>query len=127
MKKLLLLLFLIIFSSTSIASWIWVETSQSGNEYYIDFETIKKNNGYHYFYSMTDLLEPDTDGDLSYSIYRKVDCKSSRFMTLSEFYYTGNMGEGGLTTNNNNTRDWIYPPPGSVSQIVIKELCDYVK
>lgn len=93
----------------------------------MDYESIKNDNGYHYYYYMINLLEPDQDGDLSYALYHKVDCKSSRFKNLSEYYYTNKMGTGGLTTNNVKNPDWKYPPPGSMTQTMQDELCNYVK
>jgi hypothetical protein len=127
MKKLLVLLFSILISSSSYAEWKYVTTGTSGNDYYIDYQSIKKNNGYYYYYALTDLLEPDKDGDLSYSAYRKVDCKVFRTFSLSEFYYSKNMGKGKLTNNPNKNPEWRYPAPGSMTQRMISELCDYVK
>ncbi len=129
MKKLLILLFsLFLLSSPSVfADWKYIGYSTGGSEWYIDYQTVKKNNGYYNFYILTDLIEPDKDGDLSYAAYRKVDCKESRYMILSEFYYSKNMGKGKLTKNPNKNPEWNYPPPGSMNQTVIRTLCDYVK
>ena len=126
MKKLLVLA-LIILSSSVFADWKYVSTSTSGIDWYIDYQTIKKNNGYYYFYAMTDLLEPDKDGDLSYAGYRKADCKIYRYMVLNEFYYTKNMGKGKLTNNPSKNPEWKYPPPKSMNQTILRTICDYVK
>ena len=127
MKKLLVLLFSIIFSSTSFAGWTWHDNSVTGDEYYIDFAKVKKIDGYPYYRWLVDLLKPDKDGDLSYIVYTKGDCKFSQIMTLSEFYYTQPMSEGRLTTNNITNPEWQYPAPGSMNESMLEEVCDYVK
>ena len=88
MKKLLILLFSILISFNSYGGWTWVTDDLSGNKYYYDFEKIKKNDGYYYYWRLVDLLKPDKYGDLSYAAYIQVDCKLSRSMSLSEFYYS---------------------------------------
>jgi hypothetical protein len=90
----------------------------------MDYERIKKNNGYHYFYLLMDLSEPDRDGDLSYSLYQKIDCSENRLQNLSEFYYTQPMGQGNLTSNNVTNPKWEYPPPGSMMQTMLEEVCE---
>ena len=127
MKKLLVLLISIIFSSTSFAGWTWHDDSVTGDEYYIDFAKVKKIDGYPYYRWLVDLLKPDKDADLSYIVYTKGDCKFSQIMTLSEFYYTQPMSEGRLTTNNITNPEWQYPAPGSMNESMLEEVCDYVK
>ena len=130
MKKLLILpvlLFSIIFSSTSFAGWTLITDDTAGNDYYIDFAKIKKIDGYYSYRWLVDLLKPDNEGDASYISYTQVDCKFSRNMTLSEFYYTQPMGEGRLTTNKNTNPEWTYPAPGSMTESMLEEVCDYVK
>ena len=127
MKKLLVLLFSILISFNSYGGWTWVTDDLSGNKYYYDFEKIKKNDGYYYYWRLVDLLKPDKYGDLSYAAYIQVDCKLSRSMSLSEFYYSLPMGKGKLTTNNFKNPEWSYPPPGSMSEFSLNTICEYVK
>jgi hypothetical protein len=127
MKKLLVILtsLLLLNSSSVFADWEYIGKTKKHN-WYIDYQSIQENNGYYNFYILTDLFEPDKDGDLSYAGYRKVDCRESRYMILSEFYYSKKMGKGKLTTNPIKNPEWQYPPPGSVNQTVLRALCDFV-
>ena len=127
MKKLLILLFSLLISSISFASWTLIGSDVNQNQYYIDFVKVKKVDRYHYFWWMTDLLEPDNEGDLSYLVYFKTDCKLLRSMTLIEYYYTQSMGTGNLTTNNVQNPEWLFHPPESMNENMIEEVCEYVK
>mgnify|MGYP000598476966 CR=1 FL=1 len=127
MKKLLILLFSLLISFNSYGEWVKVTEDLNGNNYYLDFEKVKKIDGYHYFWRLVDLFKPDKYGDLSYIGHIQVDCKFSRSMGLSEFYYSLPMGKGRLTTNNIENPEWSYPPPGSMSEFSLNTICDYVK
>ena len=131
MKKTLILftlLFSVIFSSASFGDWTWCCSAANGtHEHYIDFEKIKKVDGYTYYWTLADLLEPDKDGDFSYVGYLQGDCKLSRKKNLSEFYYTQPMGIGSVTNNPIKNPEWTYNPPGSAHEEMLKRVCDYVK
>jgi hypothetical protein len=47
-----------------------------GNTHYVDFERIKKHDGYVYWWDLTDLLKPNEYGILSGKAYKQGDCKS---------------------------------------------------
>ena len=126
MKKLLVLLFTILLSFNSFGDWKWIGDNANSNDYYIDFEKIKKVDGYKYYWFLTDLLKPDKDGDFSYVSYVQGDCKLSRYMYLSEFYYKQPMGEGKVTTNTIENPKWSYPPPDSMNEYLLEQVCDSV-
>ena len=127
MKKLLILLFSILISFNSYGDWKWIGENINNSQYYIDFEKIKSVDGYIYYWTLSDLLKPDKDGDFSYITYDQGDCKLSRIMSLSEFYYTQPMGAGSVITNNIKNPEWAYPPPGSAHEYMLELVCDYVK
>ena len=127
MKKLLIFLFSLLISFNSYGSWTWIGENLDNTNFYIDFEKTKKVDEYIYYWMLSDLLKPDKDGDFSYITYDQGDCKLSRIMSLSEFYYTQPMGEGRLTTNNIINPEWKYPAPGSMTESMLEEVCDYVK
>jgi len=126
MKKLLVLLFSLLISFNSFGDWKWIGDNANSNDYYIDFEKIKKVDGYKYYWFLTDLLKPDKDGDFSYVSYVQGDCKLSRYMNLSEFYYKQPMGEGKVTTNTPENPKWSYPPPDSMNEYLLEQVCDSV-
>ena len=110
------------------STFTFVNTAaDGGSEHYIDFEKIKKVDGYKYYRFLTDLFEPDQDGDFSYVSYMQGDCKLSKIMVLSEFYYKQPMGVGKVTTNTVKNPKWIYPAPNSMNEYMLELVCNYLK
>ena len=128
MKKLsliLTLLFSFMFSSLSFAEWTKVAESDQGNTYYVDYERIRKNNGFVYFWTMSDYLKPNYLGNFSAKVYMEGDCKLFRQKYLSDIYYNGQMGAGEITaTSNVPDKEWTYPSPNSVDETFLKTVCD---
>jgi len=116
----------VIFSSTSFAGWTKVAENVNGT-YYVDFERIRKHGDYIKFRELVDLLKPDKDGDLSYKLYQHGDCKLFRYKYLSASNYKQPMGGGHGADYNEPDKDWRYPPPYSINEVVLKSVCDYVK
>ena len=120
------LVFTVMFSSTSFAGWTKVAENVNGT-YYVDFERIRKHGDYINFRELVDLLKPDKDGDLSYKLYQRGDCKLFRYKYLSSSNYKRPMGGGYGEDYNEPDKDWRYPSPYSINEIVLKTVCDYVK
>ena len=61
MRKLTLLTALVVsmmvFSSTSFADWKRVNKNEYGDTYYVDFERIRKHDGYVYYWGLSDSLK----------------------------------------------------------------------
>jgi hypothetical protein len=128
MKKFILIVILsFIFSSPILGDWEFFRSSEEGTGSYIDYSRIKEHNGYIYFWVLTNLYEPDSDGDLSYTGYREGDCKIFRFKVLTEIYHKVPMGEDIGRRNTTNKPNWFYPKPGSVNEAVLENVCKYIK
>ena len=95
----------------------------NGNTFYVDYERIRKHDGFVYYWNMTDLLKPDKDGDLSYRGYRQVDCKLFRIKVLIEIYYKQPMGRGTFKENTSKNPQWRYPAPNSSMENILKAVC----
>jgi hypothetical protein len=119
------LIFSVMFSSTSFAEWTKVDENVIGTTNYVDFDRIRKVDGFVYYWTLSDLLKPDEDGDLSYKHYRQGDCKLFRYKVLSGSYYKEPMGGGTGKTPPIPKRHqgWKYPPPNSSSEIILKKVC----
>ena len=127
MKKLTLIFTLLVstvmFSSPSYAEWAKVtEGVKSGNTFYVDFERIRKHDGYVYFWSLTDRLKPYL-GTLSVKIYNQGDCKLFRFKKLSYVFHNQPMGRGTGDSSSPKNPEWIYPSPNSVDEGILKSVC----
>ena len=126
MKKLLLifaLLFSAAMSSSPVrAEWTRVSENEFGTIFYVDFERIRKHDGYVYYWELINLLKPGPNGVLSAKTYIQCDCKLFSFKTLSISSYEEPMGKG---TGNTFTSDpdWQYPPPSSSIETMLKLVC----
>ena len=108
---------------TAYAGWKWVDKNVDGDTYYVDFDRIRTNGGYVYFWELQDLLKPDEDGDLSYKGYMQGDCEMFRVKTLSGIFYKQPMGEGSGKRYTSSNPEWIYLPPNSTGEEILKQVC----
>jgi len=117
------LVFTLMFSSTSFAEWTKVGESELGNIMYVDFERIRNQDGFVYFWSLTDLLEPNAMGDFSSSRYARGDCKLFRMKILSYVFHQQPMGRDVGDTQNRSNREWIYPRPDTLNERALTRGC----
>jgi len=110
------------FSSISFAGWTKVDESEIG-KHYVDFDRIKKIDGFVYFWTLFDLLKPDPDGDLSYKNYKEGDCKLFRFKSLSFSFHKEPMGGGTGEIGNPKNPEWNYPSPNSGDKKSLTLVC----
>ena len=131
MKRLTLLtalIFSVMFSSTSFAEWTKVGKDVDGDTYYIDFERIRKHGGYVYYWTLSDLLKPTENGNLSYQSYKQGECKLFRYKILSDSVHTEPMGGGTPSEfSKKPEKEWNYPPPNSTNETILKTVCRYAK
>ena len=112
------------FSSNSFAEWEKLKkNSVDGDTFYVDFERIRKHDGYVYYWVLEDLIKPDKDGDLSYRNYFQGDCKLFRTKLLSGSYHKGAMGKGTGWTSNPKNPEWEFPTPNSIMEDILKLVC----
>ncbi len=114
-------------SSLSYAGWTKIIQTANGDEYFVDFQRVKKHNGYVYWWQLTNRVKPSSSGVLSGKFYFQTDCKLLRYKTLSFSAYKSPMGEGIGITDNTPDKDWGYLPRNSSMETSLKEICKYVK
>lgn len=124
--KFFLLVILFFTHSISFAEWSKVSTNTDGVSFYVDFDRIKKNNGYVYFWRMTDYVTPTEYGTLSIKNYDQVECSYPRYKTLSIIFYKESMGIGS-GQNYTPEEQWEYAPPNSSAESVLKRVCRSIK
>ena len=126
MKKLLLIFTLsfsaAMYSSPVRAEWTRVIENMSGDTFYVDFERIRKHDGYVYYWTLANYLKPTETGMLSAKAYIQADCKLFRHKHLSFSFHKEPMGEGTGNTFNPD-QDWQYPPPNSSRETILKLVC----
>jgi hypothetical protein len=117
------LVFTLMFSSTSFAKWTEAVIGVEGDIYYVDIETIRKHDGYVYFWSLMDYLRPSPQGQLSVKKYHQVDCEIIRMKVLSYVFHQQPMGRDAGETSSPKNPEWKYPPPGSVEEVLLQQVC----
>ena len=128
MRKITLtLIFTVVFSSTSFADWTKVGSNSDGKTYYVDFERIRKHDGYVYWWELGDFLKPDKWGDMSAEAYEQGDCELFRFKYLSGSGHKEPMGRGTGDTETSKNPEWKYPHPDSVWEHIMETVCAYAK
>ena len=125
MKNLLLassLTLPLLFSSGSWAEWTEVSEYPNGSKIYVDFDKIHKIDGFAYYWSLTDFLEPAYEL-LSVKMYAAADCKAFRFMQVSLLVYKLPMAEGEAILTSIPDPKWNYAPPDSVLEDILEAVC----
>ena len=105
MKKLLLLIFSLLISTSSFAEsskFQWVDMEWTNGQWstdnrrqisrntflnYVDKSSFKYNQGMVYWWSLTDYIKPTKDGFMSYKYFNEGDCKNNRLRTLTMLAY----------------------------------------
>ena len=126
-RTLLTVLVLSLLSTPVFADWTKVSENVDGNTYYVDFERIRKHGGYVYYWTLSDFLKPTELGHLSGKVYQQGDCKLFRFKVLSYSHHKEPMGRGTGDSNSPKNPEWIYPPPNSSIETILKSVCKYAK
>ena len=117
------LVFTVMFSSTSFGEWTKVGKSVSGRTYYVDFERIRKHDGYVYYWELGDYLKPSKFGDLSGKTYLQGDCNLFRYKYLSYSFHKEPMGGGTGRVDNDSDENWTYARPNSSQETTLKSVC----
>ena len=122
-------LFSLMFSSPSYSEWTKVDegtgSSNRGINFYVDFDRIRKVDGYVYYWVLTDYLKPTETGHLSSKIYFQGDCKLFRIKFLSVSHHKEPMGEGTGDSYSPENPEWDYPYPDSVMETILKTVCSW--
>ena len=117
---------MLMLSTPSYSEWSKVaESTGSRNVIYVDFNKIKKADGYVYYYALTDYAKP-VFGDLSVTVYTQGDCKLSREKGLTWIFHQGKKGQGRSLIENTPDSKWSYPSAhasSSSKEIVLRAVC----
>ena len=97
-----------------------------GDVIYVDFDRIRTNGGYVYYWELGDYLEPKSE-TLSVKTYNQGDCEMFRLKRLVAISYKQSMGEGDGDTDSTPDTEWTYPIPNRTGEVVLKKVCDYAE
>ena len=102
------LLFTVLLSAPSYADWTKLIADEEGDNLYLDFETIRKHEGYFYYWQLVDYLKPN-NGNLSRREYKQGDCKLFRYKTLTHIWHKQSMGRDTGETYSPKNPNWWSP------------------
>ena len=114
----------LMLSFKTYAEWTMVAETIKSDKSYIDFERIRKVEGYVYWWELTNYnsqLAPDVWSGIK---YKKGDCKLFRYKYLSDKYFSLPMGKGDVKGGSNiPDKNWRYAPPKSAGEKILKSVC----
>ncbi len=126
MKKLLLILMLAVVSSSAMAEWVEIGTTDK-NTVYVDPTTIRKSGNKVKMWVLYDFNSAkETTGNkyLSVKAQDEYDCKEEQERLLFFSRYSENMGGGDTVYSANATnKDWSPVVPGSVGKVFWQLAC----
>jgi hypothetical protein len=129
MKKLLLAILLTIISTSAMAEWTYL-TSSNSEDYYIDKSDIRKKGTRVKMWDMTDYksaqTQINTDGAsfLSSKSLTEYDCLEVKFTTLNITLFSGNLGKGEPVFNQQYDIKWTDIPPDTIVKRLWKTACN---
>ena len=104
------------------AEWSPVAKSARGR-YFLDTQTIRETPKGRMAFYLLDLKLPDVDGKRSYRFLYEFDCDRGRQRFMRAEYFDGPMGEGSAVVDNEASRGFSTPKPGTVDARIVKTVC----
>ncbi len=126
MKILLLTLMFAVMSSSAMAEWVPVDTSNRGITY-VDTATVRrKASNKVKIWELVDYKTVQRSADLQYNsamFQIQYDCKEEQYQFLYSSFHAENMGGGDVVRTNNNPSKWAPVPPVSIVKGLWKFAC----
>ena len=128
MKKFIILLIFLFWSTSAFAEWLNVATNRENrNEYYVDPESIKEEDGYFFVWTLQDYVGKSPFEEIKKPVSAislfKVDCRMKKALLVQSHIYNAYMGKGKMIQSMDTPGRWRFYPPGSSMNIIIKYTC----
>lgn len=107
--------------ASAFAEWTLVFKSETIN-FYIDFQTIRKEGSTRKVWEIQDLKQRHKDGEMSRRFRSEYDCKDERLRLLSSSEHSESMGLG-KTLSTTSQDKWGDIPPGTPAATILKIVC----
>jgi len=121
MKYLLVLVMLVALPVS--ADWRQVAKSVSGNVFYVDPATIRKEGNKRKVWGLTNIANPDASGIFSRKQRKEFDCAEERYRALSIIHYSKPMGDGVVLLADDRIGQWLEIAPDTVDEELLKLVC----
>ena len=104
------------------ADWSPVARSSRG-QYYLDESSIRDTDKGRMAFYLLDLKAPDIDGKRSYRFLYEFDCARGRQRFIRREEFDDQMGQGASSVDNDASRFFSTPKPGTVDARIVKTVC----
>ena len=108
------------YNANHAFNFLWDYIKDNG----VDFDNTKKDDGFIYWWDLTDYLKPTPYGYLSAKLYKQGDCKTFRYKFLRFYFYSKPMGKGAVQVEEPVEKGWQYPHPNSAQSLILKSVCN---
>ena len=126
MNKLLIAALLVVFSTSVLAEWTDVGSSDNSTGY-ADFSTIRKSGNKVKIWNLIDFkVVQTTDGKryLSTTAQNEYDCKEETWRNLAFIWYSKNMEQGEVVYSSGTVHEEPRPmPPNSGAKVFSSSVC----
>ena len=112
----------VIFSSITYAGWTEITKGENSSSHYVDFERIRKHDGFVYFWSMSNYPTP-IKGVSSEINLRQGDCKLFRYKIIDGSFYNKPMLRGSPSKFAADSK-WRYAQPNTIGESFLQSVCN---
>jgi len=124
-----LLALVMVISSPAWAEWSLITTSDSGDTYYIDIETIRKSGGFIKVWELNNFSEKrnlaNIQGVNSTRYRTEYDCKNERLRYLTLSAHSELDAKGKVLAQESKEGDWVELPPNTTGRLNMKMVCKF--
>jgi len=104
------------------AGWTPVQGGEHGYDY-ADFATLQIDGTVRRIWVLSDLQQPDRDGDRSYRNQLEFHCGESRYRAVQTLYHRGPMGSGQVSARSAVPSAWRDAGEGTIAASVMQQVC----
>jgi hypothetical protein len=104
------------------AEWTYITENDIGDQFFIDLSTFK-NGARPRAWFMTSYSAKTKLGNMSSKTLREADCSEGKIRYLAARFYTEPMGAGALTSMIDQSQDWEYVTPNTITEEIARFLC----
>ena len=121
-KRLILCLLLALAAVPAWAEWVRADETDSAITY-IDPATIRKDGNLRRVWEIQNLKQRHKHGEMSRRGLFEYDCKDERSRILSFSTHSDAMARGNTIVSLNEPDTWVYAPPGTPIQTIMRIVC----
>ena len=120
--KTLLTFFILLFSSSVLAEWVFFSEDEELT-LYTRYDNITKNDGYIYYWTLFDFNPPIEETIGSLIFLHQGECYPYKSKILRSVFYREQMGSGEILKDDTIEEDWKFLIPDSNEYLLLESIC----